>query len=158
MRLKALTSVYMLHIFKSFIRPLTKFLELFKVNISLKNEGFSRVDSHNNFKQIFKKFLPYTPPKDWRFQPHKDWRYLWQVATENCYTNQHREKIPIESFDPPKTTISPAQGEYPCKDFFLEKSISPIVGQSLEAPQHRAHIQVKFKTQSPHTPQHRVHT
>ena len=29
-----------------------KFLELFKVNISLKGEGFSRVDSHNNFKKL----------------------------------------------------------------------------------------------------------
>ena len=54
-RLEVLTSVYMLHTFKSFIRPLKKFLERFKVNISFKNEGFSRVDSRNNFKQIFKK-------------------------------------------------------------------------------------------------------
>ena len=34
-----------------------------------------------------------------------------------------------------------------------------MLGQSLEAPQHRAHIQVSFKnSQSPHTPQHRVYT
>ena len=34
-----------------------------------------------------------------------------------------------------------------------------MLGQSLEAPQHRAHIQVSFKnSQSPYTPQHRVYT
>ena len=41
-RLKALASVYMLHTFKSFIRPLEKILELFKVKTSLKTEGFLR--------------------------------------------------------------------------------------------------------------------
>ena len=54
-RSKVLASVNMLHTFKNFIRPLEKILERFKVNISFKNEGFSRVDSHNNFKQNFKK-------------------------------------------------------------------------------------------------------
>ena len=42
MRSKALASVYMLHAFKSFIRPLEKILELFKVKTSLKIEGFFR--------------------------------------------------------------------------------------------------------------------
>ena len=132
------------------------------------------------------------PPKDWRFQTHKDWRYLWQVAKENCYTKQHREKSLYRFW--PQKTISPVQRGNPYKDFF-GKPISPILGQSLEVPQHRAHIHVNFKnsksshtttqsphlgelwklkvltrhstepthrgtlkTQSPHTPQHRVYT
>ena len=41
-RSKDLTFVYMIHTFKSFIRPLEKILELFKVKTSLKTDGFFR--------------------------------------------------------------------------------------------------------------------
>ena len=66
----------------------------------------------NQYKVLAQTYVFYSiPPKDWRFQPHKDWRYLWEVAKENCYTNQHKEKIPIEIFDPQKNNLSGTGGK-----------------------------------------------
>ena len=52
MRSKALASVYMLHTFKSFIRPLEKILELFKVKTSFKNDGLFRATQTSKFKNF----------------------------------------------------------------------------------------------------------
>ena len=101
-------------------------------------------------------YLQYTPPRTGVFKP---------IRTDGTF-ERWPKKIAIQSSiwrNPyrdfwPRKTISPVQRRNPYKDFFLEKSISPILGQSLEAPQHRAHIHVNFKnsksshttTQSPH--------
>ena len=50
--LKALASLYMLHTFKIFIRRLEKFLVLFKVKTSLKNEGFWRATQTSRFRNV----------------------------------------------------------------------------------------------------------
>ena len=96
---------------------------------------------------------------------------------------------------PKKIATQISTGKKSLQRHFWKKSISPILGQNLQPPPHRAHIQMHFKnsksshitaqsphlgelwklkvltrystepahrgtlkTQSPHTPQHRVHT
>ena len=53
-RSKDLAFVYMLHTFKSFIRPLEKILELFKVKTSLKNESCLRATQTSRFRNFSK--------------------------------------------------------------------------------------------------------
>ena len=63
----------------------------------------------------------YSPSTD-VFKPIRtDGTFDWWPK-ENCYTKQHKEKIPIEILDPKK--ISPVQRENPYKDFFWKINFS----------------------------------
>ena len=102
--------------------------------------------------------LQYTPPpRTSVFNPIRTDGTFERWPKKNATQISTMKKIPIEIFNPKKSLQNRVKDPY--KDFCLEKSISLILGQSLEAPQHGAHIQVNFKnSQSPHKPQHRVHT
>ena len=95
------------------------------------------------------------PPRTGVFKPIRTdgtfGRWSKKIATQSS-----TGKNPYRDFDPKKQSLQ-YRREIPIRTFF-GKSISPILGQSLEVPQHRAHIHVNFKnsksshttTQSPH--------
>ena len=84
-------------------------------------------------------YLQYTPPRTGVFNPIRTDGTFERWPKKTATQISTRKKFLLRFS--PKKSISPAKGENPCKDFCLEKWISPILGQSLEAPQHRAHIQ-----------------
>ena len=115
----------------------------------------------------------YSPSTD-VFKPIRtDGTFDWWPK-ENCYTKQHKEKIPIEILDPKK--ISPVQRENPYKDFFWKINFSNTgtkSGSTTSQGSHTGELQKlkvltrhstepthsgTLKTQTPHTPQLRVYT
>ena len=106
-------------------------------------------------KVILNNILQYTPPRTGVFKPIRTDgtfdRWPKKIATQSSTW-----KNPYRDFDPKKQSLQ-YRGEIPIRTFF-GKSISPILGQSLEVPQHRAHIHINFEPQSLHTPQRRVTT
>ena len=95
--------------------------------------------------------------------------HMGTLTTQSPHTPQHRAHIHV-NFEKVKnskslhtTTQSPHLGELWKLKVLTRHSTEPthrgtLKTQSPHTPQHRVYTHGNFKTQSPHTPQHRAHT